>query len=59
MRSRKVWLQFSDYLIVVLSMLMINKFVEEMKSLTNLVLLLSIKGGRETKKISPEIFTKQ
>lgn len=59
MRSRKVWLQFSDYLIVVLSMLMINKFVEEMKSLTNLVLPLSIKRGRETKKISPEIFTKQ
>jgi len=39
----------SDYLIVVLSMLKISKFLEEMKSLTNPVLLLSIKRRRETK----------
>ena len=48
----------SDYLSAVLSMLKISKFLEEMKSLTNLVLPLTMKRGRETKKISPEIDTK-
>lgn len=48
----------SDYVSVVLSMLKISKFLEEMKSLTNLVLLLSIKRGREKNPNNPEIDTK-
>lgn len=48
----------SDYLSVVLSMLKISKFLEEMKSLTNLVLLLSIKRGREKNPNNSEIDTK-
>lgn len=43
----------SDYLSVVSSMLKIRKFLEEMKSLTNLVLLPSIKRGRGKKKNQP------
>lgn len=50
---------FSDYLSLVLSMPKISKFLEEMKSSTDLVFFLSTKRGRETKKIIPEIDTKQ
>lgn len=49
----------SGYLSVALSMLKISKFREEMKSLTHLVLLLSIRRRRKTKKkISPDIYPK-